>query len=214
MRNKKTFFKSPAKITISVICIVAVFSVLAIGTAISANIIKTSTETKNKVEATNNTEAVNNTEFAQNMDTAKSIAISDAGLTDAEVTFTKEKLDYEDGIAVYELEFYSSANRYEYEINAETGEIISKELKSNKPSAVQPDVNEEKTTQFTLEDAKEAAAEHAGFSANELTFSKADIEYDNGIKVYEIEFFREGIDYEYKINASTGTIIEYETDYD
>lgn len=214
MRNNKKFFQSPTKITITVICTVAVLSVLAIGTAFSANIIKTSTGTKNSVEATNNTDAVNNADFTKNLDTAKSIAISDAGLTEAEVTFTKEKLEYEDGIAVYEIEFYSSANRYEYEINAKTGDIVSRELKSNKPSAVQPDTNTENAAQFTLNDAKETAAKHAGFSADELNFSKADMESDNGIIVYEIEFFREGIDYEYKINASTGTIIEYETDYD
>lgn len=57
------------------------------------------------------------------VDKAKSIALSNAGLSASSVTFTKAKLDRDDGVAVYDVEFYTSDMEYEYEINATTGEI-------------------------------------------------------------------------------------------
>ena len=57
------------------------------------------------------------------VDKAKSIAIKDAGVSASSVTFTKAKLDRDDGVTVYEIEFYSGDTEYEYEINATSGAI-------------------------------------------------------------------------------------------
>ena len=57
---------------------------------------------------------------------AKARALAHAGLADADVTFVKSGLDYEDGSKVYELEFYTNDHKeYDYEIDALTGEIVS-----------------------------------------------------------------------------------------
>ena len=58
-------------------------------------------------------------------DKAKSIALKDAGLSSSSVTFTKAKLDREDGVRVYEIE------EYEYEINASSGKIRDKDVEFN-----------------------------------------------------------------------------------
>lgn len=58
------------------------------------------------------------------VDKAKSIALKHAGLSASSVTFTKAKLDREDGIRVYEIEFYSRTQEYEYEIKATDGKIL------------------------------------------------------------------------------------------
>lgn len=55
---------------------------------------------------------------------AKSIALTHAGLRETGVSFSKVKLDREDGRAVYEVEFHSGTTEYEYEIDAETGNIL------------------------------------------------------------------------------------------
>ena len=39
------------------------------------------------------------------------------------VFFKKVKIDYEDGVRVYDVEFYKGNVEYEYEIDAATGEI-------------------------------------------------------------------------------------------
>ena len=65
------------------------------------------------------------------VDKAKSIALKDAGLSASSVTFTKAKLDRDDGLRVYEIEFFTSSKEYEYEINAATGKIIDKDIDVN-----------------------------------------------------------------------------------
>lgn len=45
-----------------------------------------------------------------------------------------------------------------------------------------------------------------------MVFSKAKLENDDGRTVYEIEFYYNTTEYEYKINASTGEILEFDSD--
>ena len=57
---------------------------------------------------------------------AKSIALKDSGVSASKATFEKAKLDKEDGVYVYEVEFRSGNMEYEYEINAKTGKILDR----------------------------------------------------------------------------------------
>ena len=59
---------------------------------------------------------------------AKNAALSDAGLSASQVCFTEVRMDYEDGIAVYEIEFFTETHEYGYEINAKTGAVYSREI--------------------------------------------------------------------------------------
>lgn len=61
------------------------------------------------------------------VDKAKSIALKDAGVSSSSAVFTKAKLDRDDGMMVYEVEFYSGDTEYEYEINATSGKIRSRD---------------------------------------------------------------------------------------
>ena len=60
-------------------------------------------------------------------DEAKTIALGHAGLTESEVSRFHAELDRERGGLVYEIEFDSATHEYEYEVNAETGEVIKSE---------------------------------------------------------------------------------------
>lgn len=60
------------------------------------------------------------------IDQAKSIALNDSKADQNAVVFEKQKLDFEHGVYEYEIEFHDSATEYEYEINAQTGDIISR----------------------------------------------------------------------------------------
>ena len=142
------------------------------------------------------------------LDEAKAIALADAGVSSSEVTYKKAKLDYDDGIKVYDIEFYTSSREYEYEINASTGKIVSRSSE-----AFRVDTGNVGNASFIgVDKAKTIAADHAGVSASSVTFSKAKLENDDGMQVYEIEFYYNGMEYEYTISATTGDIIEY--DYD
>lgn len=61
---------------------------------------------------------------------AKQIALNHAGVSSSSATFTKTKLDRDDGIYVYEIEFISGEIDYDYEINATTGNVISFDTES------------------------------------------------------------------------------------
>ncbi len=61
------------------------------------------------------------------IDEAKTIALNKAGLTASEVTFEKAKLEKDDGVMVYEIEFLKGNMEYDCTINATTGAIIEYE---------------------------------------------------------------------------------------
>ena len=55
---------------------------------------------------------------------AKSIALGHAGVSASSVSFSKAKLDDDDGRGVYEIEFYVGNTEYDYEIDAHSGAIL------------------------------------------------------------------------------------------
>lgn len=54
---------------------------------------------------------------------AKQIALNKAGVSTANAEFVKANLDYDDGVRIYDIEFYAGDYEYEFEINARTGKI-------------------------------------------------------------------------------------------
>ena len=57
---------------------------------------------------------------------AKAIALKDANVSN--VTFVKAKLDRDNGVMVYDVEFYKGNVEYDYEIEASTGRILEKDI--------------------------------------------------------------------------------------
>ena len=57
-------------------------------------------------------------------DEAKQIALDKAGVTAAEATFTKAKLDYDDGREEYEFEFFANGKEYDVDVDANTGRVV------------------------------------------------------------------------------------------
>ena len=200
-------------------------------------------ETAAKEEGKEEAKQETKTEVKQiTLEEAKNKALADAGLKAAEVTFTKEKADTEDGVSVYEVEFFKDNVEYEYEIDAVSGSIRSKsketetvvqsqpqqetktEVKQEtKAETKQQSKQETKTevkqsaqpaapTTISVDKAKETAAGHAGLKVADVTFSKAKLDNDDGRLEYEIEFFRDGVEYEYTIDAASGSVLEWESD--
>ena len=57
-----------------------------------------------------------------------------------------------------------------------------------------------------VEAAKSAAFAHAGLDAAQVTMGEVDFDYEDGRMVYELEFYANGAEYEYDIDASTGAV--------
>ena len=61
-------------------------------------------------------------------DEAKQIALDKAGVTAAEATFTKAKLDYDDGREEYEFEFFANGREFDIDVDANTGRVVKFEV--------------------------------------------------------------------------------------
>ena len=210
---------------------------------------ETAAKEEKKEEAKQEPKQETKTEVKQiTLEEAKNKALADAGLKAAEVTFTKEKADTEDGVPVYEVEFFKDNVEYEYEIDAVSGSIRSKsketetvvpsqpqqssqsrqetkkeatpevkqqpkqETKAETKTEVKPAEQPAAPTTISVDKAKETATGHAGLKVADVTFSKAKLDNDDGRLEYEIEFFRDGIEYEYTIDAASGAILECESE--
>ena len=68
------------------------------------------------------------------------------------------------------------------------------------------------STDIGAEKAKEIALQHAGVSASNAVFVKAEREYDDGRLTYDVDFYAGNKEYDYEILAADGTILSYDAD--
>ena len=62
--------------------------------------------------------------------------------------------------------------------------------------------------------AKEVALEHAGLKEADVTALFVELDYDDGILRYEVDFHHGGYEYDYDIDAKTGKVLSHDKDYD
>ena len=140
---------------------------------------------------------------------AKSIALTDAGIQESSALGLQIKRDWDDGRLFYKVEFRAGGLEYEYEILASDGTIWSAERDGDDDwhaSASSP------TVSIDAAAAKSAALSHAGLSASAVTGFQCELDEDDGRYRYEIEFRANGMEYEYEIDAATGTVLKSEMD--
>ena len=90
----------------------------------SGTILSVDKDIENYVIPTQPTTPAVNTQTSEiSVEKAKQIALSHAGVSGA--SFTKVKLDTDDGVRVYEIEFKVGNVEYDYDIDASSGAIIS-----------------------------------------------------------------------------------------
>ena len=92
---------------------------------------------------------------------------------------------------------------------AQTSGSSTEQAASGRTQATTEDV-----TRIGIDKAKQIAVSHAGIALSEAAFQKAKLEKDNGRTEYEIEFYHEGIEYDYTVDAASGKILEYDIDRD
>lgn len=75
-----------------------------------------------------------------------------------------------------------------------------------------PQANTSNTAYISVDEAKNIALGQAGLSASDVNFVKTKLENDDGRAEYEIEFYSGTTEYDYTIDAVTGTVLEYDMD--
>jgi uncharacterized membrane protein YkoI len=68
---------------------------------------------------------------------------------------------------------------------------------------------------ITEDEALASALAKAGLKKEQLDFMKRiDLDYEHGRKVYEIEFYVDGFEYEFDVDAETGKVLKFKKDWD
>ena len=134
-------------------------------------------------------------------DYAVSIALSDAGLSEDEVTIEDVEKGTEQGASVYEIEFWTDEKDYEYDIAVADGEIVKVSWEYFEPSA--------DGKQISQAQAKNIAVADAGVNENKTSFRKNRNGTEKGVPVYEFEFEDDTAEYKYDIAKQGGEILSY-----
>lgn len=158
----------------------------------------------------NNTET-NTTDIGS--DEASRIALEAAGFAEADVTNLRVTADHDDGRAVYDVDFWKDNTEYDYEILASTGEILSCDQDAKKNRTGQNDTQNnqagQNNTEISLDEAKQLALDRVP-GATEQNM-KIELDYDDGYYKYEGEIIYNQKEYEFEIDANTGTFLEWES---
>lgn len=139
----------------------------------------------------------------------KSIAFQDAGVEESQVTKIRVHQEYDDGRDKYEVDFYVDNREYDYDIDSNTGEILSKDSEieddfmNQDASGTQPTdsqvISKEKALEIVL-----ARVEGAGEENVRMELEKEDKYWK-----YEGEILYNQREYEFELNGETGEILEW-----
>lgn len=149
-------------------------------------------------------------------DEATRIALEDAGFAESDISRFIVSKDKDDGRAIYEVQFTNGNTEYDYEILASTGEILhldTEETKSdvsqNQQDQQQPSAQE--NVQLTQEEAAKLALDRVpGSTEQDL---KIKLDYGDGYYRYEGDIIYDQKEYEFEIDANTGTFLEWNEEH-
>lgn len=175
------------------------------------------------------------------LEKAKGIALAQAGINSSQAKFTEKDFDFEKNVPVYDLEFIANNIKYEYNIDAITGKVVSAEheniLADNKDDIYDNDDADDKYDDDRYDDdrydkdddievvpskkeekyiskdkAKSIALNRAKLNENNVKFTSVKLDRENGKAVYEIEFTSNGFEYDCDVNAINGKVIDFDKD--
>lgn len=164
-------------------------------------------------------------------DAALEAALSDAGISEEETTRLKVSEDNDDGRKIYEIQFDADGKEYEYEVGASDGRILSADMEMISGSTAdqdsgtgqsagdaQPDSGSGQGQQsqggtgsadvaVSMEEAAAIALERVPGAAQSDV--RIELDYDDGVYKYEGDIIYEQREYDFEIDANTGTILEW-----
>ena len=138
---------------------------------------------------------------------AKKAALNDAGLSESDVTDWKIERDWDDGRLEYEIEFWCGSTEYEYTVDGHTGFVLEGDMKQHGNSGIAG------AADMGQDAAKQAALNHAGLAAGDVSNWKIERDWDDGRLEYEIEFWCGTSEYEYTIDGHSCAVLEHEVDH-
>lgn len=148
------------------------------------------------------------------------------------------ELDKDNGVFYYDVDFLNGS---EVKLNAKTGELISKEPakttnNNNQSSQSNQSTNNNQSSQSTSKtpattNSNSGSSNSSNNSGNSGKISEAkvreivqakvpgatileiELDYDDGILVYEVESYKGVYEYDFEINAASGVILDFDKDH-
>lgn len=225
MKSMKKLFCTPKKAILSGICILGAAAVLGTGTAYAVSSIAENSSigaenAKNFAFANAGVDPISAEGVRAKFDFEKGSFVY-------EVEFSSGGIEYEylinasDGSVLQkEMETLKNgitAETAEERIIPETAEEKALEDETAAPSdniAGNNETGQTESSYISADKAKSTALSHAGLNSNEVVFTKVKLETDDGLVVYEIEFCKDRMEYEYTIDALTNRIVEFDSEWD
>ncbi len=164
-----------------------------------------------QTKAANSTAAKTNAQKPSgyiSVDDAKAVALKSADVNSADVIFEKASFDSDDYVPHYDIEFYANGYEYDYEIAAADGKVLEKS--KEKEHVHKTPIVTAAGDYISKDEAKSKAFAHAKVNAANIKALEIELDADEVIPHYDIEFRTDGVEYEYKINASSGEVITSE----
>ncbi len=144
------------------------------------------------------------------VEAAKQKALDNAGVKAKDAVFLKAYYDYDDLVPHYEIKFHANGYEYEYEIKAADGAILDKDVERERnPVKATSAANE----YISADKAKSVAYNHANVKAENIKYTKAELDRDDMVVHYDVEFVAGKYEYEYEINAETGKVIAFDKEF-
>lgn len=154
---------------------------------------------------------------------AKEIVLKDIKLDEDDVTFKEIDFDKDGDIYKYDIEFYYNRVEYNYEIDAKSGKILfgdfvindnnsnsNETTNNNSDNNTNNDTSKQDETHnyITKDEAIDIALANENLTINDVIMEKVELDNDHGRIVYEVEFYINGFEYEYEIDAATKEVIK------
>ena len=135
----------------------------------------------------------------------------------AKMAYSEVDPELDESPAHYEVEIKSqTGEEFEYKVDAYTGAILESKREAADGTEV-PVVQPSKPAasgDIGYAKAKSVALNHAGVSENKAYDMDIELDDEDGILVYEVEFKSGNMEYSYEINAATGAILKHKAELD
>ena len=158
------------------------------------------------------------------MEEAQEAALKAADIEAADADISATTLSGVAGVACYKVEFTSGEYAYSYTINAQTGAVMEMssqeqnaqtsgtQTETADPAVPAPAQNATGTGTVDEAAAQKIALEHAGVKAADATITKSKLDYEDGHPEYEGKIIYGGTEYEFTIDAATGSVMEWDAE--
>jgi len=165
---------------------------------------------ENSVKKTK-TVRVLNVDVKISIEQAKQLALNHSKVSKNMAKMTKIRLDKENRKFIYEIEFYTERKKYKYNIDANTGKVLSysEKERSSASTVIRDDGKIINTNGSDTEIRK--TPKYIGITgAKKINVTNIQLDNEKGRMIYEGRMVYKNTEYKFDIDATTGEVIKWE----